>query len=259
MNATTMKKIFLTLFSVICLLSCLQQSTESKDNGSIEVSFQTSDSITIYGDLHIRDENATTILLLHQGRSNGRGEYGPIIPELIREGYNILAIDQRRGGQLYGQHNRTITSFSLNDFTYCEAIQDLEAAFTLLKNKGFGEKVILWGSSYSASLAIQLAHQKPNMIKAVLAFSPASGGPMQACRPDDFFATLQTPLLLLRPPSEMEIPSVNSQMELASAHGHQTYVAKNGIHGSSMLVRERVKADVKPNWVVVKEFINKHQ
>jgi len=243
---------------LIIFTSCNKATENNKqaENKHLqEISFITSDSITVFGDLYEINKKKSTILLFHQSGSNARGEYYPIIPELINEGYNVLAVDQRQGGQLYGGYNRTIAKFSLNNYSYCDASLDLEAALNFIIESGFSGNIILWGSSYSASLVIRLANQRQNDISGVLAFSPASGGPMKECRPDDFFETLKIPLLLLRPSKEMEIESVKNQFELAQQNNHQVYIAKYGIHGSSMLVESRVEHNVNNNWKVVKSFL----
>ncbi|NNK40527.1 MAG: hypothetical protein HKP45_07750, partial [Winogradskyella sp.] len=39
-------------------------------------------------------------------------------------------------------------------------------------------------------------------------------------------------------------------------YGHRTFAAKQGIHGSSMLVESRVGADVSENWETELNFIS---
>ena len=53
----------------------------------------------------------------------------------------------------------------------------------------------------------------------------------------------------------MEVPYVPGQMQLFRNHGHQTYVADPGVHGSSMLNAERVGAPVDETWTVVVDFL----
>lgn len=253
------------LSSLICIfiVSCQPPSTERESTEKTttpatedtQISFYTSDSVQIYGDFFQKSQEAPTILLFHQGGSNARAEYGPIIPRLLEEGLNILAIDQRSGGQTYGSYNRTIAQLPLNDYGYCDAYADLEGALNYLKQQRFNGKKIAWGSSYSGSLVIQLASKHPDEIDAVLAFSPASGGPMQDCRPDEYFESLEVPLLLLRPLGETQIESVQQQLEMAQQAGHQTYVADPGAHGSSMLVQERAEGSVDAHWQVVRSFL----
>ncbi|MEQ8523785.1 alpha/beta fold hydrolase [Gracilimonas sp.] len=218
-----------------------------------EITFTTKDGVLIYGDYYNTGSEYPIILLFHQGGSNGRAEYTPIIPSLLKKNYNILTIDQRQGGQIYGGYNRTVAELKTS-YTYCEAYQDLESSLEYVQTLETGP-VIIWGSSYSASLAIQLAKKNTESVSAVLAFSPASGGPMQDCRPDPFLENLNTPLLVLRPESELEIGSAKAQFELVEKHGHQTYIARHGTHGSSMLVDNRVEGSVEENWSAVISFI----
>ncbi len=251
---------------IACLLilcACTNKSARAETPNAVtegkEISFYTPDSIRIFGDLYELDKKGTTILLFHQGGSNARGEYGPIIPRLIEQGYNILAIDQRVGGQYYGNYNRTLANIPTNvygdGYGYCDAYNNLESALDFMIESGFSGDMIVWGSSYSASLAIQLANHRQSDFDGVLAFSPASGGPMGDCLPDQYFETVNIPLLILNSPSEMEREDSKLQFELASKHGHQTYAPKNGVHGSSMLVEERVGSGVEDTWAVVLSFL----
>jgi len=248
-----MKKILLTSFILFYILNSSAQT--KKERETKEIAFFTKDSLKIFGDLYKLNKTAPTILLFHQGGSNAKAEYNFIIPILIKEGFNILAIDQRQGGQVYGNYNRTVANIPNNNFDYCDAYLDLEGALNYIIESGFIGKKILWGSSYSGSLVIKLASQYQKDINGVLAFSPASGGPMKKCRPDEYFETLKIPLLLLRPSKEMEIESSKNQFILAQQHNHQVYIAKYGTHGSSMLVEERVGNNVDGNWEVVKSFL----
>ena len=260
-----MKKNILITICLILIFSACQKKNEAvnniKDNLAKEISFYTPDSIKIFGDLYELDKKEKTILLFHQSGSNARGEYAPIIPNLIEKGYNILAIDQRAGGQYYGNYNRTLANIPTNIFGdgygYCDAYNNLESALNFIIDSGFSGDKIIWGSSYSASLAIQLANNRQSDINGVLAFSPASGGSMKDCLPDKYFETLKIPLIILRPPNEMENENSKLQFDLANKYNHQTYVPKNGVHGSSMLVEERVGSEVEDTWTVVLSFLNK--
>jgi alpha-beta hydrolase superfamily lysophospholipase len=239
-----------------CQIEIDKKKTKSKEKNTTQISFYTKDNIQIFGDLYKINKTSPTIILFHQARSNARGEYATIIPRLTNEGFNVLAIDQRSGGQLFGKHNRTIAEFPKNSFNYCDAYADLESAVKFIIDKKFTGKKIVWGSSYSASLAIKIAHENQQQIQGVLAFSPASGGPMSNCKADEYFETLKTSLLLLRPSKEMEIESVKKQFNTAKKYNHKTFIAKNGVHGSSMLVEDRVQNNVDENWKVVLAFIN---
>lgn len=222
-----------------------------------EVRFSAADGLTIHGDLYEVDKARPVILLFHQGGSNARGEYTPIIPELLAASYNILAIDQRQGGQRYGYFNRTVARNAFQDFSYCDAYPDLIAALDFVVESGFTGQKILWGSSYSAALAIRLAHERPGQIAGVMAFSPASGTAMEGCQPNDLFQNLRVPLLLLRPALERDREIVQRQFELAQKYNHQVYTAANGVHGSSLLVAHRTEGTVEPQWKVVRSFLER--
>ncbi|WP_298759369.1 alpha/beta hydrolase [uncultured Psychroserpens sp.] len=222
-----------------------------------EVTFTTTDNITVYGDLYTINQNRTTLILTHQGGSNAQGEYHTIIPKLLNEGYNVLAIDLRVGGSsYYGDYNRTVANLKKDAFNYCDAYPDIEGALNyLIKNNYTGPR-ILWGSSYSAALGIQLASKRPNDISAILAFSPSTGNAVKNCHPNPYLENISIPLLLLRPQSEMERQASINQLNIAKAHNHKTYIAKHGVHGSSLLVEERVKEDVSKTWEIILEFLS---
>ena len=260
-----MKKTITIIVLLVSFISCTAQKEEKNiqknEKSSKEINFYSSDSIQIFGDLYEYNKEALTVLLFHQGGSNGRAEYKTIIPKLIDKNYNVLLIDQRLGGQMFGGYNRTVSNieyrdFSYNGYTYCDAYPDLESALKFIEKSGFEGKKVLWGSSYSAALAIQLANNQPEKISGVLAFSPASGKPMEGCKPSQYFTNLRVPLLILRPPNEMENESVQKQFELAIQNNHRAYAAKFGTHGSSMLVGERVDGTIDENWDVVVSFLD---
>ncbi len=223
-----------------------------------EIFFDTDDGVTIHGDIYWAPERfakAPLILLFHQGGADSRGEYGPLASRLLAEGYNLLGIDQRRGGDRLDGVNRTLAGIGDSVYTYCEAYPDLQGALRFARDYGFTGPVIAWGSSYSAALVFKLAASYPQQIDAVLAFSPASGEPMEGCRPEMFSEKVSQPLLALRPAGEMSVAYVPDQMELFRQHGHQTYVADPGVHGSSMLNAARVEASTEATWTTVLAFL----
>jgi alpha-beta hydrolase superfamily lysophospholipase len=223
-----------------------------------EVSFTTSDGVTVFGDIYRGDDipvNAPLILLFHQGGGDSRGEYTPLVSRLLDSGYNLLAIDQRRGGDRFGGVNRTLERAGDSGYGYCDAMPDLEAALDFARAEGFTGRIAAWGSSYSAALVFKLAADHPGELDAVVAFSPASGEPMAGCNPEAYSDAVTQPVLALRPAREMEVPYVPGQMALFREHGHRTYVADPGVHGSSMLVADRVGAPTDDTWAVVLQFL----
>src|SRR6056297_3365377 len=160
----------LFLLAGITLISCSSQKTSHDVSGISnlkEISLLTADSITVYGDILFQDSAYPTILLFHQGGSNARAEYAPVIKQLLDElpKINILAIDQRSGGQTYGSYNRTVFRLSpYKNHSMCDTYSDLEAALNYITKRNVTGPVIVWGSSYSGSLAIQLAAKNGDSI-----------------------------------------------------------------------------------------------
>ena len=246
----------LSLILVLALLAPLVAAEDVVDRK--EVTFKAADGLTVWGDVYAsaKGKAAPLILLFHQGGGDARGEYGPIIPRLLREGFNVLAVDLRQGGNKFGGTNRTIAPLK-KEATYCEAYPDLEAALAWAVKEGFSGPRIAWGSSFSAMLVLRLAVEHPREIQAVLAFSPASGEAMGACQPHEYVRQLGVPTLSLRPAAEMEIERVARLQELFAEAGHQTFVSTPGVHGSSMLVESRVNANVDETWSTVLSFLER--
>ena len=166
----------LLYISVLIPLIVHPQNEITNQTDYKEVTILTADGVTVYGDLYTNNKNLSTILLFHQGGANARGEYNTIIPKLINEGFNILAIDQRVGGSsYYGSTNRTIDSLTINDYRYCDAYPDLEAVLDYLIANEYNGQRILWGSSFGTALSIQLTSKRQKDVDALLAFSPSTG------------------------------------------------------------------------------------
>ncbi len=208
----------------------------------------TADGVTIHGQAYGMELGASAplLLLFHQGRSSGRGEYEALVPWLVGAGYRAIAWDQRFGGDLHGHPNRTVVPDAApsSGTPYCEAYPDLQAALDYVRREGLAASVIVWGSSYSGALAVQLAAKNPERVRGVLAFSPASGGPMADCRAEEWLGALAVPLAVFRPAREMEVPSALAQRDAMLAAGAEFVVVAHGVHGSSMLVDARTGSDM---------------
>lgn len=136
-----------------------------------KVSFYAADSVKITADLYLKDYNFPFILLFHQEGSS-RGEYLEIAPRLEKLDYNCLAVDLRVGGKINYVQNETASRLSdaglHPDFLDCR--KDIEASIDYVR-KYNKDPVILFGSSFSASLCLMEARINPR-VKAVVAFSP---------------------------------------------------------------------------------------
>ena len=195
-----------------------------------------------------------TLLLLHQARGDGRGEYYPIVEEFTKAGFDLFLLDQRSGGDLFGGENRTAKAYDQEEVGYCDAIPDVDAAIDwLAKRKA---PLFVAGSSYSAALAVRAADVHADKVAGFVAFSPASGEPMAGCDPSEHMAAAPRGYVL-RPASEMEIERVTQQLADFDEAGAQTLVVENGVHGASMMVDERTEHDMSAVRQAVIDFIRK--
>ena len=224
---------------------------------SDEVRFETRDRVAVFGDLYMSPggRSGPIILLFHQAGGDAQGEYTEIARRLVESGYNVLAIDQRSGGDRFGGTNRKVRALDGEEYGYCDVYPDLEAALDFVRADGFDGPLAIWGSSYSAALVFQLGAKRSEEVSAILAFSPASGAPLADCDVQQYVKDLSVPALALRPSKEYEIDSVKDQMGRFKDSGIRTYVSDPGVHGSSMLVEARVGDSTQPTWTVVLDFL----
>lgn len=212
------------------------------------VSFTTSDGITVYGDYYAGpDAKGPVILAFHQADSS-RLEYREIAPRLVKSGFSVLAIDQRSGGE----DNRTAKE-SKAFWTYTDALPDLEAALTWARAKHPKAKILAWGSSYSASLAIILAAEHKD-VAGVLAFSPGEyfdGKPSVRAA-----AKKVTAPVFITSRGDKEQVIAKLILEALSSKDKTQFIPKNiGVHGSSALFQPQGKSD--EYWTAVETFLAK--
>jgi len=141
---------------------------------STTVQFMTNDKVQVTADLYAPNASTAPFIILFHQATYSRGEYVEIAPKLNALGFNCLAVDLRSGGPVNGIENKTWWyADSLKMQTrYVDAYTDMRAAVSYVKRKFPGSKIILFGSSYSASLSIKLASDFPEGINGVVAFSP---------------------------------------------------------------------------------------
>lgn len=217
----------------------------------------TADSVTVFGDVYepANVKRPPLILAFHQGGGDARGEYTPIIPRLLAEGYAVMTIDQRQCGGVFEGVNRTVEALPDGvEYGFCDAYPDLEAALSYAQTQGFG-RIIAWGSSYSAALAIRLAADHPEEVDRVVALSPASGDPMVGCQPIEPASRLEVPALMVRPEREAAIDFVAADLAAYRDMGHDVYISPGGSHGSSILVEARTGASTEEAWNRVLSFL----
>jgi len=144
-------------------------------HGKETITFPSKDKIPITADLYAPHEDLETpfIVLFHRARWS-RGEYKGIARDLNKLGFNCLAVDARSGDTLGGTKNETAHAAKAKrkKTEYKHALPDLEAATLYAKEKYAKGQLLIWGSSYSASLVFSVAHDLKEIVNGVVAFSP---------------------------------------------------------------------------------------
>lgn len=217
-----------------------------------KISFPSLDGVTIYANLYHNSEEFPVILLFHQARYN-KAEYQEIAVELYKKGFNLIAIDQRSGGPLFGKENETFAeALKLGKPTaYLDAEQDIEAAINFAHNK-YNQKIILWGSSYSSTLALYLAVLNNN-IKAVIAFSPGDYFAEQKGSLKNKLAGFSKPMFATS--SREEAPELTNMLsDIKWNHNQVQFIPKEkGKHGSKALWKDNMNNE--EYWAALNTFL----
>ena len=169
-----MKKLlapFLVLSALVA--GCSGKDAEELNMASFDgTTFTASDGTTVVARLVPATGNATgVILMFHQAGSNMH-EYDPIALRVAEWGWDCLKVDLRSGGDMWDEANLTRSQFS-KDQSFSDAYLDMEAALEWAVGKEY-EKIVVWGSSYSASLVLKLAAENPSVAGVV------------SCSPDEY-------------------------------------------------------------------------
>ncbi|QCW99061.1 hypothetical protein FGM00_02615 [Aggregatimonas sangjinii] len=219
-----------------------------------KVEFETADGLLVNGNLYEIGKDNPVILLCHQAGYN-RFEYADIAPKLNEMGYNCLAIDQRSGGNFADKPNITADRAKENGLPteYIDAQQDIEAAIDFL-NKKYEKKVIVWGSSYSSSLAL-LEGVSNDKVEAIIAFSPGDYFGDAAPSLSSAFAKADKPFLVTS--SKAEAAALTSLLGNVSLQENQSQFIpeSDGFHGSKALWTGQKGAE--EYWKTVLSFLEK--
>lgn len=221
-----------------------------------EVRFETSAQTPVFADYFEGFDNRPTVLLFHMAGSDARKEYATIIPRLSEQGMTVLAVDTRSGGSRLGGANRTSEVHEKPPDSYCDDMTDLRAALKFVLEQKPERQVFLWGSSFSAGLVFHLAHENRGKVAGIIAFSPASGEAMDGCQPEDVAGSLDIPVLVIRPKSEIEAaPWISEQAAFFEQSGARVIIREKASHGSLALDPERSGTDTEDLWQAILAFL----
>ena len=233
---------------VILLLITITLGLKAQDI----VSFKASDSLEVVAHLYEIDESYPYIILLHQGNYS-KGEYKEIAISLLKLQYNCLAVDLRYGGTVNSIPNQTSENAKNSNVfrSMYDSRLDIEAAIDYVYKKSQKE-IILFGSSYSSTLALKIGKNSPK-IKAIIAYSPGEFFRNHFLIHDEL-ENIEKPIYVAG--TQLEYPYLERLCELAPKSKKTIFQPQNddGKHGAKALWKTD---DVsKEYWLSLLMFIN---
>jgi alpha/beta superfamily hydrolase len=223
------------LFPLIILASVCEAKAPPLESNSVEILITNRQKTKVKASYHQAETPKALILLFHQAGAD-RSEYNDIVPRLLLSGFSTLTVDQRGGG-LFSNMN--------------DGKPDMEAALNWAQDKSL--PVIIWGSSYSASIVYVLAAEQPTKMMAALAFS---GGnylgknivPTAARKITmPFFATSALD----------EVAEMKAIFDLTASTQKKFFTPTFlGIHGSGTLSHKQNPKGAEESWAAVLDFLN---
>jgi dienelactone hydrolase len=193
-----------------------------------------------------------TIVLFHQAGFS-RGSYREIAPRLAEAGFASLAVDQRSGNTVNGVANETTkAAISAGKSTqFDDALLDMRAALTYARSIHPNRPVIGWGSSYSSSLILTIAADRPDLVDGSLSFSPGEYF-SNSTRIRTAAANVNVPAFITS--AKSEVASWSPIFEAIMSPEKVSFVPEvAGSHGSSTLWPTTEGNDA--YWVAVEDFL----
>lgn len=149
-------------------------SAKTSDAAFKTLTREMKDGVVMTADSYAGKSAGPIVVCFHMAHSS-RGEYRDIAPELVKLGCSVLAVDQRCGGAQFGVENETARSCHKKtgkQADFADAYGDIAFALAWARELAPAAKVVMIGSSYSASLVLVQAGREPKSADLVLSFSP---------------------------------------------------------------------------------------
>ncbi len=220
-----------------------------------KLSYPSLDGLEVTADLYALDgkAEAPVIILFHQARYS-RGAYQEIAPKLNKLGFRCLAVDARSGKEVNGVVNETAARAKKKGkaMEYRDALPDLKASVAYAHEKFPKAPILIWGSSYSASMVFAVAAEHPEEVKGLLSFSPN----FPRWKPEEkAAASLAIPVFVTS--SKKEVKNWKSGFEKIKSEKKTGFEPKGaGRHGSSTLWES--EADNEEYWEAVTKFLKEN-
>lgn len=206
-----------------------------------EVTFAANDGSKVFADLYTSNADSRwLVVLFHQAGSNA-AEYASIAPRIAALGLDALAVDLRSGGRLWEADNRTAATYE-SPQPYEASLPDMEAALDWAAAQGKYSRVVVWGSSYTASLALKLV-ARPEIAGMILS-SPGEYFPNESVA-EWAKAADRFPILITASPEEAEDDERSIFDAMPTPPGpapHRLVHHEGGIHGASTADPDRCEA-----------------
>jgi len=244
-----------SLLCQLVVLMALIGMMASPSHAQETVLLEAEDGLRVSADFYPASfEAAPWIIAAHQAGSS-RGEYREIAPRLQKLGYHVLSLDQRSGRQFADVSNETAKRAAdaglAADFT--DALPDIVAGLTYARSQTEAP-VLIWGSSYSAALALVIAGGEAGLVDGALAFSP--GEYLSGQGVAEAAAGIEVPVFITSAASETDQWSAIYEAIIGSDK-----VAfrpeQGGVHGSSALIPGR-NANAEDYWEAVETFLSRY-
>ena len=220
--------------------------------GIQSITFPSLDGLEITANLYEIDAEAPVIVLCHQARFN-KFEYEGIAQKLNDKGFNCIAIDQRSGGPIANEVNQTniLAGEQGKPTDFLDAEQDIVAAVKYAAENYTG-KVVLWGSSYSSTLALYVGIEQDE-VDAIVSFSPGNYFKSERGDLTQLLPELEKPFFLTS--SKIEAPEVAGLVANMERSEQQVVFAPegNGHHGSRALWEHQDGGG--EYWIAIENFL----
>ena len=218
-----------------------------------KLTFKSKDGLLITADYYKIINHKGLIVLCHRSHSN-RAEYRETAPKFNKLGYSCLAIDQRSGMKVFGETNETKNRAKEQGLPtgYLDAKPDIESAIEYAYKLNENNPIILFGSSYSASLALLVASNS-DKVKSVIAFSP--GEYLKKINLAKEIKNISIPIFATS--AQKEIKQVSEVLKLIDKKYITHFKPKvEGFHGSKALWK--VVNGYETFWKSLEEFLKKY-
>jgi len=233
------------------LLTGLAMSQLLMQGQKEKVTFESADGIQITADHYLINQEYPYIVLFHQSGSS-RGEFNEIAEKLMMLRYNCLAVDLRSGDNSNFVKNETATRAreSSRPTRFLDTRQDIQAAIGYAVGLN-PKEIILFGSSYSASLIILEGEQNPH-VRAMISFSPGEyfGDDL---RMEASLDSISKPLFIAA--TQHEFSYVKQMMNQLPDDSYTLFQPEGkGVHGARALWEDNNSKD--EYWLALLLFIN---